>query len=246
MGVLVGLLAFIVLILFVFGIINIVYPVRRLGIRSRWYGVGIVVVSTVGMWLTDPLMEATNPEYAAEKEAERIAEAEADSLRDVEKARAVELEMIIEKYAGWIEEHGRSRAGEMINEEIDAAFKAKDSARAELLSNASATAMLQDSERSKLQQAKREAEIQEKVNAQFSPWDGSHRILVEAVKKTLNDPGSFEHLETKNMRGTAWPETFVVRMEYTAKNAFGGRVRKYVLVEISVETGRITQVLDEG
>ena len=246
MGVLVSLLAFIVLILFVFGIINIVYPIQRLGIRSRWYGVGIVVVSMLGMWVTNPLREATDPEYAAEKEVERIAEAEADSLREVEKARSVEIEMVTEKYAGWIEEHGRNRAGEMINEEIDAAFKAKDTARAELLANASATAMLQDSERSKLQQAKRETEIQEKVKAQFSAWDGSHRTLVETVKKTLNDPGSFEHLETKDMRGTAWPETFVVRMEYTAKNAFGGRLRKYVLVEISVETGRITQVLDEG
>ena len=133
----------------------------------------------------------------------------------------------------------------MINAEVDAAFKAKDG-RAELLINAKSKAMLQDHERSKQRQAKRETDLQEKIDAQFSPWDGSHRILVAAVEKTLNDPSSFEHIETKTMRGTNYPETFIVRMEYTAKNAFGGRVRKFVLVEVSGEDGRIVQVMDEG
>lgn len=156
-----------------------------------------------------------------------------------------EEEIATDRYAGWIAEHGRERAGEMINAEVDAAFKAKDG-RAELLINAKSKAMLQDHERSKQRQAKRETDLQEKIDAQFSPWDGSHRILVAAVEKTLNDPSSFEHIETKTMRGTNYPETFIVRMEYTAKNAFGGRVRKFVLVEVSGEDGRIVQVMDEG
>ncbi|MXZ54644.1 MAG: hypothetical protein F4Z14_00505 [Gammaproteobacteria bacterium] len=88
--------------------------------------------------------------------------------------------------------------------------------------------------------------VQEKIDAQFSPWDGSHRRLVSEVQRRLNDPGSFEHLETKTLKGTGYPKTFIVRMEYTAKNAFGGRVRKYVLVEVSVDTGQIVEVLGEG
>ncbi|MCY3770633.1 MAG: hypothetical protein OXG98_01215 [Gemmatimonadetes bacterium] len=178
----------------------------------------------------------------ADPEPEKSAETETPpKIEPVE----TEEEITTDRYAAWIVEHGRERAGEMMNEEIDASFEAKDG-RVELLINAKSKAMLQDHERSQRQKAEREAALQERVDAQFSPWDGSHRVLVEAVKKTLNDPGSFEHLETKTMRGTGWPETFVVRMEYTAKNAFGGRVRKFVLVEVTGETGRIVQVFDEG
>ncbi|MCY4546210.1 MAG: hypothetical protein OXD39_13340 [Gemmatimonadetes bacterium] len=87
--------------------------------------------------------------------------------------------------------------------------------------------------------------IQEKIDAQFSAWDGSHRNLVAAVEKTLNDPGSFEHLETRTMKGSNYPRTFLVSMQYTAKNAFGGRVRNTVVCEVDVETGAIIQVLSE-
>ena len=168
--------------------------------------------------------------------------------REVEKPAPVktELEIETERYATLIAEHGRDRAGEKIKEEQDAAFNAKDMDRVTLLINASAAAMQQDVDRSKALQEQREAETQEKVNAQFSAWDGSHRKLAAAVERVLNDPSSFEHLETKTMKGTNWPKTFIVRMEYTAKNAFGGRIRHYVLAEISVEDGQIVQVLDEG
>ncbi|MCY3557002.1 MAG: hypothetical protein OXH56_16960 [Gemmatimonadetes bacterium] len=178
----------------------------------------------------------SNPE--SEKSAETDAPPKVESVK-------TEEDITTDRYAGWISEHGRERAGEMMDEEIDASFEANDG-RVELLINAKSKAMLQDHERSQRQKAEREAAIQEKVDAQFSSWDGSHRVLVEAVKKTLNDPGSFEHLETKTMRGTNWPDTFIVRMEYTAKNAFGGRLRKFVLVEVTGESGRIVQVLDEG
>lgn len=87
--------------------------------------------------------------------------------------------------------------------------------------------------------------VQEKIDAQFSAWDGSHRGLVAAVEKTLNDPGSFEHLETRTMKGSNYPETFIVSMQYTAKNAFGGRVRNTIVCEVDVDTGAIMQVLSE-
>ena len=190
-------------------------------------------------------MKAADPEYAAEKETKRIAEAQADSLREVEKVRAAEAEVATKKYARWIEQHGRTQAGELIKEETDAAFTAKDFDRAELLTNASATAMLQDHELMIQRQAEFEAEIQEKINVQFSAWDGSHRALVSAVEKKLNDPGSFEHVETSTMKGSNYPDTFIVRMEYTAKNAFGGCVRKFVIVEVSGGDGKFVKVLNE-
>ena len=176
-----------------------------------------------------------------DSDTEADVEAEAEATEPVK----TEEETVTERYAGWIEEFGRDRAGDMINVEIDSSFKAKDG-RTDLLINAKSTAMLQDHERSLQKKAARDAELQEKINAQFSPWDGSHRGLVEQVKRILNDPSSFEHLETKTLRGGSWPETFLVRMDYTAKNAFGGRLRKFVLVEVSSESGLIIKVLNEG
>ena len=105
----------------------------------------------------------------------------------------------------------------------------------------------ESSEQSKGQlNERRSRAAEEAIEDQFSAWDGSHRELVANVERRLNDPGSFEHLETKTMRGSNWPRTYIVRMEYTAKNTFGGRVRNYILAEISVQNGNIVQVIDEG
>lgn len=58
----------------------------------------------------------------------------------------------------------------------------------------------------------------------LSDWDGNHSGLEALVEDNLNDPGSMETLETRiapvDDEGLHW-----VSMEFTAKNAFGGRVR---------------------
>ena len=59
----------------------------------------------------------------------------------------------------------------------------------------------------------------------FSAWDGSHRKFTELVKTQLNDPGSLEAQDTKYR---IYPDSnglHYVYMDFTAKNAFGGRVR---------------------
>lgn len=69
----------------------------------------------------------------------------------------------------------------------------------------------------------------------LSEWDGNHEGLEALVRKRLNDPDSMETIETKiapaNKNG--WHP---VRMEFTAKNALGGRVRKLAIGKISTVT----------
>lgn len=67
-------------------------------------------------------------------------------------------------------------------------------------------------------------EAAEKRKAGFhclSAWDGSHRDLVRALKLTLRDPDSFEHIATKitpvNDKGEHG-----LMMNYRARNGFGG------------------------
>lgn len=79
-----------------------------------------------------------------------------------------------------------------------------------------------------------------KIESQFSAWDGSHRNLEKLIKENLNDPGSYEHLETNY-----WDmdTAIVVRTEYTAKNAYGGRVRGAVKARYDLE-GNLIEVID--
>ena len=68
----------------------------------------------------------------------------------------------------------------------------------------------------------------------LSAWDGNHDGLEALVRDTLNDPGSMETFETRitpNNNGK-----HVIRMEFGAKNAFGGVVRHTALGEVDNTT----------
>ena len=77
----------------------------------------------------------------------------------------------------------------------------------------------------------------------LSGWDGSHREFVRATKRMMNDPKSFDHVETRvTPRDSSGRHTII--MEFTGKNAFGGTVRSiatgsYSNVSCSVTSGPI-------
>lgn len=84
-------------------------------------------------------------------------------------------------------------------------------------------------ERDKQREAERLVKAEEKAENKrkgfhcLSGWSGSQPHVVSKLKQALNDPGSFDHIETKvrpiNENGQ---HEFV--MKYRAKNAFGGLV----------------------
>lgn len=55
----------------------------------------------------------------------------------------------------------------------------------------------------------------------LSAWDGSHRELVDALKTTLREPDSFEHIETR-ITPVDDNGNHVLMMNYRARNGFGG------------------------
>lgn len=81
----------------------------------------------------------------------------------------------------------------------------------------------------------------EMFKAQLSGWDHSHKNLTVLIKSAMNDPGSFEHIETTY---TDKIDYFLVKQEYSGKNAFGGRVRGYVLAKVDVN-GNIIEIVDQ-
>ena len=65
----------------------------------------------------------------------------------------------------------------------------------------------------------------------LSAWDGSHILLKRHVRRSLREPGSFEHIATQ-----IWPVskagTHRLRMRFHARNGFGGMSVASVLAEI--------------
>jgi hypothetical protein len=83
---------------------------------------------------------------------------------------------------------------------------------------------------------------QEKINALFSAWDGSLPQLEKIIKKSMNDPDSYEHVETKY-----WviENNLIVLTSFRGKNGFGGTVKNYVKAKVDFE-GNVIEIIEEG
>lgn len=84
----------------------------------------------------------------------------------------------------------------------------------------------------KVSQAKKER--QELVEKAFSPYDGSHRKLTDYIKAHMNDPESFEHVETTyiDRPGNGYVE---VKEIFRGKNAYNATVLNTVWAKCKVE-----------
>ncbi len=80
----------------------------------------------------------------------------------------------------------------------------------------------------------------ERVEREFSAWDGSHRGLVRYVKNAMHDDDSFEHVETRYSDNG---DHIVVLMHYRGANVFGGIVKNWVKAEVDFD-GNVLQILE--
>jgi hypothetical protein len=82
----------------------------------------------------------------------------------------------------------------------------------------------------------------ERIEKNFSAWDGSHMGLVELIKKMMNDPGSYEHVET-----VYWDkgDHLIVKTTFRGKNAFGGVVKNWVMAKVDLN-GNVLEVISQG
>jgi len=68
-------------------------------------------------------------------------------------------------------------------------------------------------------------------------WTGSHLDFEEKVKASLRDPKSFEHVETRTSKVVNGQNK--VRMEFRAKNGFGGINRAFAYGVIDNKTCKL-------
>ncbi|MCX9105894.1 DUF4875 domain-containing protein [Aeromonas veronii] len=80
-----------------------------------------------------------------------------------------------------------------------------------------------------------------KLESQFSAWDGSHRTLERAIKKSMNDPDSYEHVET-TYRDLG--DSLIVSTTFRGKNGFGGVVKNTVVAQVDLD-GNILSIISE-
>ena len=81
----------------------------------------------------------------------------------------------------------------------------------------------------------------EKIEAQFSGLYGDHKGLREVIKTALNDPDSYEAMGSSHEdKG----DHILIVQEYTAKNAFGGRVRGRVVAKADID-GNIIEIVSQ-
>jgi hypothetical protein len=59
------------------------------------------------------------------------------------------------------------------------------------------------------------------IKAQFSAWDGAHIQLERAIKKGMNDPSSYEHVQTLY---NEYKDRLLISTTFRGNNAFGGKV----------------------
>lgn len=83
----------------------------------------------------------------------------------------------------------------------------------------------------------------EQVQALFMPYDGYNYELVQRVKQDMNDPDSFEHVETTyHDSGTGDVQVF---MTFRGKNALGALVLNRAVASIDPNTSTITKLVIE-
>lgn len=82
----------------------------------------------------------------------------------------------------------------------------------------------------------------ERIEKAFSPWDGSHRGVEREIKARMNDPSSYEHVET---RYTDKGDFLLVRTTFRGKNAFGGLIVNTWVVKTDLD-GNVLQIISTG
>ena len=81
----------------------------------------------------------------------------------------------------------------------------------------------------------------EGTNNQY--WDGSHIELTKIIKNSMNEPDSYEHVET-----VYWDmgDHLVIKTTFRGKNAFGGVVKNWVKAKADINTGQVIEVIEQG
>ncbi len=81
----------------------------------------------------------------------------------------------------------------------------------------------------------------EMIEKQFSSWDGSHVKLTKLIKDSMNDPKSYDHVETVYLD---MKDYLIINTTFRGKNAFGGTVKNTVKAKVSLD-GESIEIIEQ-
>lgn len=91
--------------------------------------------------------------------------------------------------------------------------------------------------------AQKEEKRKEQYEKCFSAWDGSHTNLKYYIEDNMNDPDSFEHVETVYYD---YKSHLVVETTFRGNNQFGALVKNTVKAKVSTDSKcSIIEILDQ-
>jgi hypothetical protein len=82
----------------------------------------------------------------------------------------------------------------------------------------------------------------EELSKLFSGWDGSLPALTSQIKNAMNDPDSYDHVET-----VYWDmkDHLIVQTTFRGKNKFGGVVKNSVKAKVDL-LGNVIGIIDQS
>lgn len=95
--------------------------------------------------------------------------------------------------------------------------------------------------RKKLAEQKAREARDNEIKSQFSAWDGSHREFERIIKESMNDPDSYDHVETRYIDEGTYIRVFT---KFRGKNAFGGVVVDSATADFTLD-GTLLRVVEE-
>lgn len=99
-----------------------------------------------------------------------------------------------------------------------------------------------DAKRKAEEDARLASARKKRIESGFSAWNGSHIALTRIIKESMNDPKSYEHVDTSyGDRG----DHLVVKTTFRGKNAFGGVVLNWITAKCDLD-GNVIEVTGQG
>lgn len=89
-----------------------------------------------------------------------------------------------------------------------------------------------ESQRKIQEAAAQKAELEAKLDSQFSAFDGSHRKVEAFIKAQLKNPASYEHVQTRYQVNT---NTITIFTRYRARNSFNAVVTEDAVVTVDAD-----------
>jgi hypothetical protein len=92
--------------------------------------------------------------------------------------------------------------------------------------------VLTEAQQAELEKQRIATERRQRIESQFSKWDGSHPGVEKAIKKSMHNPASYEHVET---RFADRDDHLAIITKFRGTNEFGGVVMNSAKAKVDLE-----------